>query len=197
MHEHHQMLRSSKNNYQENLSTTRSKIHLSFDLWFSPNYKAIMTIIDHWINNEFKMETATLEMKKIFREHKKEYLALIIHDLLKEYEIENKLDWFISNNASNNDKMLKHLSQEIQRAREEGFNVEARRLRCMRYILNLAMKLLLFNDNINALSKELQEIIADIQKNSLRWIEARKREWWTHGIVERLHNIIIYIHESI
>jgi len=38
------------------------------------------------------METATLQMKKIIKENKKEYLALIKHNLLKEYEIENKLD---------------------------------------------------------------------------------------------------------
>ena len=72
-----------------------------------------MTIIDYWINNKFKIKIAILEMKKIFKKHKKEYFILVIHDLLKKYKIKNKFDWFISNNALNNNIMLKHLSQEI------------------------------------------------------------------------------------
>jgi len=71
-------------------------------------------------------------------------------------------------NASNKDTMLNHLSQEIQRVGGEGFNVEARRLRCMGHILNLAVKLLLFNDNVSALGKELQEIATDVQEDSPR-----------------------------
>ena len=182
---------------KENLSTARSKIHLSFDLWSSPNYKAMMAIVAHWTNCEFKVETATLGMKEVFGEHKGEYLAPVVHDVLKEYEIENKLGWFMSDNASNNDTMLKHLSQEIQRAGGEGFNVETRRLRCMGHILNLAVKLLLFNGNVSALGKELQEIVADVQEDSPRRTEARKREWRARGVVGRLHNIVIYIRGSI
>ena len=81
--------------------------------------------------------------------------------------------------------------------KKENFNVEAWKLRYIEYILNLAMKFLLFNDNMSILSKELQEIIVNIQENDLKWIEMRKKEWWTHEIVERLYNIIIYIHKSI
>ena len=55
---------------KENITTARSKIHLSFDLWSSPNYKSMMAILGHWTNSEFKVETATLGMKEIFGEHK-------------------------------------------------------------------------------------------------------------------------------
>ena len=67
-------------------------------------------IINHWINNKFKMKIMILEMKKIFEEYKKKYLIFIIYNLLKKYEIKNKFDWFISNNASNNDIILKYLT---------------------------------------------------------------------------------------
>ena len=30
-------------------------------------------------------------MKEVFEEHKEEYLVPVVHDLLKEFEIENKL----------------------------------------------------------------------------------------------------------
>ena len=51
-----------------------------------------MAIVGHWTNSEFKVETMTLGMKEVFGEHKREYLAPVVHDPLKEYEIENQLD---------------------------------------------------------------------------------------------------------
>ena len=83
-----------------------------------------------------------------------------MHELLQEYGIQDKLGWFQSDNTGNNDTMLKHLNQAIRMAGGEGFDVETRRLRCLGHILNLAVKLLLFNGNVTAVSKELQEIIA-------------------------------------
>jgi hypothetical protein len=108
----------------ESLSTAKSKIHLSFDLWSSPNYKSIMAIVGHWTNSDFKVETATLAMKEIFGEHKGEYLAPVLYEVAKQYGIENNLGWFVTDNAGNNDTTLRSLNRLIQEDRGKGFVVE-------------------------------------------------------------------------
>jgi hypothetical protein len=55
---------------QKNLSRAKSKIHLSFDLWTSPNHKAIIAIVGHWTSHEFCVETALLGMREITEAHK-------------------------------------------------------------------------------------------------------------------------------
>jgi hypothetical protein len=167
-----QCFKTAKQSITEKFSTARSKIHLSFDLWSSPNHKSIMAIVGHWTNSEFKVETATLGMKEIFGEHKGEHLAPVIYKLLQEYGIEDKVGWFQSDNASNNNTMLRHLNRAIQENGGEGFDVEERRLRCLAHTMNLAVKLLFFNGNVATMSKELQEIVVDVHGGLT---EARKK----------------------
>jgi hypothetical protein len=59
---------SAKQTIKESVRNAKSRI-LSFDLWTSPNYKAILAIVGHWINSEYKKETATLGMRGLLGEH--------------------------------------------------------------------------------------------------------------------------------
>ena len=42
----------------------------------------------------------------------------------------------------------------------------------------------------------MQEIIVEVQEDSLDQREARKRAWRARGVVGRLHNVVIYIRGS-
>ena len=84
----------------------------------------MLAIVGHWTDNEYKIQSATLGMKEIIGEHKGEDLASILHELLKEYGIEDKLRWFQADNAGNNDTMLRHLNNAIQEGEGVGFDVE-------------------------------------------------------------------------
>jgi BED zinc finger len=94
----------AKKTINQSLQTSKSKIHLTFDLWSSPNYKSIIAIVGHWTNSEGKVETATLALREILGGHRgAEDLAPVIHEVVKEYGIQNKLGWFMTDNAGNND----------------------------------------------------------------------------------------------
>ena len=114
----------------------------------------------------------------------------VIYKLLQEYKIKDKVGWFQSDNAANIDIILQHLNWAIQEDGSEGFDIEERRLRCLAHTMNLAMKLLLFNGNVAAISKELQEIVAEVHGGQAK---ARRRAWQACGVVGRLHNIILYV----
>ena len=126
---------STKSIVKESLRSARSRIHLSFDLWISPNYKAILAIVGHWTNSEYKVEIATLGMRVILGEHKGVDLTPVLLEVIKEYEIKDKLGWFMSDNAGNNDIALRNLNELLQEEGGQGFDIDERRLRRLGHIV--------------------------------------------------------------
>jgi hypothetical protein len=118
----------AKSTVKESLQSARSTIHLSFDLWTSSNYKTILAIIGHWINSEYKVETATLGIREILGEHKGEDLSSVVLEVVKEYESEDKLGCFMSDNAGNNDTALRNPNELLQKEGYQGFDIDERRL---------------------------------------------------------------------
>jgi hypothetical protein len=51
------------------LQTCSTSIHLSFDLWTSPNKYAMLGIICHFINNQWKARTVLLGLKRLAASH--------------------------------------------------------------------------------------------------------------------------------
>lgn len=190
---------AAKEIVKQSLHTSKFKIHLTFDLWSSPNYKSILAIVGHWTNSQKKVETATLALREILGGHRgAEDLAPVIHDVVKEYGIEHKLGWFMTDNAGNNDTALEGLNELLREDGGDGFDVEGRRLRCLGHVINLAVKLLLWNGKNTDLGKDLQEVVDVVQElhGSDNCQKAKIKEWRARGVVGRLHNIITHIRGS-
>ena len=106
--------------------------------------------------------------------------------------INDKLSYFMADNATNNDKALRFLDRAIRNDGKIGFDVEENRLRCLGHILNLAVKVLLFGSNVVVLDMEMEDFEdKDVDTNDNDGEEARK--WRTRGVVGKLHNIVIFI----
>src|SRR5438046_2998261 len=88
---------------KKNLDSVRSKVHLLFDLWTSPIYKAMLAIVGHWTSHEFKVEMALLAMKEITGAHKGEFIVSVLYEVVKEFGIDDKLGYFMADNVMNND----------------------------------------------------------------------------------------------
>lgn len=189
----------AKETINQSLQMSKSKIHFTFDLWSSPNYKSIIAIVGHWTNSKGKVEKATLALREILGGHRgAEDLAPVIHEVVKEYGIQNKLGWFMTDNVGNNDTALEGLNELLQEEGGDGFDVEARRLRCLGHVVNLAVKLLLWNDKTADLCKDLQEVVDVVRE--LHGLDSRQKakikEWRARGVVGRLHNIVVHIRGS-
>ena len=181
---------------KKNLNAARSKIHLSFDLWTSPNYKAMVAIVGHWTSPEFKVETALLAMKEITEAHKGEFIAPVLYEVVKEFSIEDRLGYFMADNAINNDTALRFLDNAIRDEGGVGFDVEECQLRCLGHILNLTVKVLLFGGNVTALEREDFKD-EDMDKNDDESEEDQNaRKWCVRRVVGKLHNIVIFIRWS-
>jgi len=58
-----------KRRLRKELRSTRSNIHLSFDLWTSPNYYAIIAIVAHFIDSRGYRQTKLLAIRQLKGEH--------------------------------------------------------------------------------------------------------------------------------
>lgn len=94
----------------QRVQSARSKIHISTDVWTSPNNKPIMVIIAHYISEDNILENAVLDLVEIEGAHEGATLATAILKVLGEWGIMSKLGFFITDNASNNDTMMEKIS---------------------------------------------------------------------------------------
>ena len=97
----------------EHLSLAQSRIHLSYDLWTSPNHKAMITIVAHWTSEDYKVKTMLLAIREIHEEHTGENIANVVYPVLKEYNIHDRFGYYVSDNATNNDTSLEWLNQHL------------------------------------------------------------------------------------
>ena len=66
------------------LHSSRSKIHVSLDIWTSPNAIPILAIIAHYISKDNKLESSLLALKEIEGLHKGDNITPIIEAELAE-----------------------------------------------------------------------------------------------------------------
>jgi len=58
-----------KEDIKTKIQSARSKIHISCDLWTSPNSLAILGVIAHYISEDGTLQHCTLALKDIISEH--------------------------------------------------------------------------------------------------------------------------------
>ena len=78
-------------------------IHLSFDLWTSPNYYAIIAIVAHYIDKNGLRQTKLLAMRRLEGEYGGANQAQIVLDVIGEYKIGGRIGYFMLDNVSSND----------------------------------------------------------------------------------------------
>ena len=86
---------------------------MSLDIWTSPNSKPILSVIAHYISDLGVLEHVVLAMKEIESNHKGENLALVLMDVIFNWEIAVMLGYIVMDNASNNDTMMQSLSTSM------------------------------------------------------------------------------------
>ena len=90
-----------------------SSVHFSVDLWTSPNSLAILGVVAHYITATRKLDHSILALQEVDSEHTSANQATKIMQVIEDYGIENKVGYFVMDNASNNDTLIKHLSDML------------------------------------------------------------------------------------
>jgi hypothetical protein len=162
------------------LLLSKSKIHLSCDIWTSTNGLSLLGIVAHFVDESGKHQTVLLGLPRLRGSHTGVNIARCLAEVIRKYEIEDKIGCLMMDNASNNDgELIRELAKTISISKRH-------RLRCSGHILNLVVKALIYGKGIGKFERALIGA-SDQDKFDLM----RKK-----GPTGKIYNIIKYILRS-
>ncbi|KJZ68404.1 hypothetical protein HIM_12202 [Hirsutella minnesotensis 3608] len=165
----------------ELLSRSLSRINISFDAWSSRKFVSLLGLTVHFLDDEGKFRTFLLGLPRIEGRHSGENLADRVSEIIHEYGIQDRIGYFVTDNAESNDTCLEDLSVEL------GFNKQHRRLRCCGHIINLVARAILFGTNADAFEEDCQ---------AEKEIQDDMKLWRSKGPLGKLHNIVHWVQRS-
>ena len=168
---------------KKQLQASKSRIHLSFDLWSSPNHMSFVAIVGHYMSSQYKVETVLLGLRRLYGSHSGENLAETVLEVISTYGLTgDRIGWFMLDNVNSNDTCV----GEILKALEINDTIERRRLRCLGHIINLGARAFLFGNSLDTFENEVGTTPFEDEK--------KEREIWRkQGPVGKLHNVVTYI----
>ncbi|KAG7000175.1 putative AC transposase [Fusarium oxysporum f. sp. conglutinans] len=171
--EMHRLYEANRDTKAE-LCNALTAVHISFDLWTSPNRFAIMAVFAHFIDQLEHQQSRLLALRRQSGSHSGENLAGSLVDIVHEWEIEGRVGCAISDNMAANDTCLYHMYQQLDPSMRP-VDIKTRRMRCYRHTLNLVARAFLFGKDADSF-----ELESDI--NSMRGlIEQDLDHWRTKG----------------
>lgn len=141
---------------KESLQAAVSSIHISSDLWSSPNRHSLLGITAQWVDKNCELQTALLALPECRYTHSGEHQAELLLQVLENYNVAPKIGWHTRDNATSNDTTLQHLEQLLY-AKGIIFNAKQRRVRCIAHIINLSLQAFLLASSKEALEAAFAE----------------------------------------
>ena len=178
-----------KDTIHKKLQSGLSNIHLSVDIWTSPNQHLLLAVTADFVDyNEEKLVKALLALHTV-KGHSGEEQFITLLPILQDYNIVRKLGVIMGDNSGTNDTLCQEI--ETYLFTEEGIMWDAsqRRLRCLGHIINLAVQAFLFHNVIRV--EELKSY--DESEESREFENEIKRKFRLLGPLGKLHNIIVNI----
>jgi hypothetical protein len=173
--------RAQKEVMVEVLHAAPGQVHITADVWTSPNDIALLGVIGHFVNENGWVDHIILGLREIEGLHNGENLCSVLLQVLSEYQVWTKVGYFVLDNATNNDTMLGAFARHLETL---GilFDPKTHRLRCTGHVINLAVKAFLFGNSAEAINDETYE----------PGTEEELDRWRRCGPLGRAHNICVH-----
>ncbi|RKK44601.1 hypothetical protein BFJ69_g18311, partial [Fusarium oxysporum] len=185
----HRLFEAKRDTIKAELRNALTAVHISFDLWTSPNRFAIMAVFAHFIDQLGHQQSRLLALRRQFGAHSSENLADSLIDIVHDWEIEGRVGCAISDNMTANDTCLYYMYQRLDPSMRP-VDIKARRMRCYGRTLNLVARAFLFGKDA-----ELFELEPDI--NGMRGLVEQDLDHWRRkGPIGKLRNIVKFIRSS-
>jgi hypothetical protein len=135
---------TEKDIVRKKLQSSLSRIHISLDIWTSPNKILFLGICAHFIECETeKLFKALLGLCPVGSHGAKDQFDVLI-PLLEDYGITRKLGCIMGDNHGANDKLCRFISNFLFEKEKIAWDPLHHRMRCNGHIINLAVQAFLF-----------------------------------------------------
>ena len=176
---------------EEVIARALSKIHVSCDLWTSPNGYAMCGIAAHFIGHQGYVQTVLLALRHMTGAHGGDQIAEIIVEVILEFGFSKQLGVYVGDNADSNDTAWKAVLSVLHPDRDP----KASRSRCLGHIINLAAKAFIFGKNVAAF-EAVVDAVNDTTPQDSPAMRAAQNEWRKRGALGKLHNVVVFIRVS-
>ena len=160
------------------LTEVEGNVHFTFDLWTSGNLLCLNGVYAHYLDAFGKKKKVLLSIPSISDSHTGENIAKGIGDIIMEFGLENRIGYFVLDNAANNDRALEALGSSF------GFDPRQRRIRCAAHIVNLVAMQIMYGKDLQAFESENADV---------RHMREDLQLWRQKGAFGKLRNIIMWI----
>jgi hypothetical protein len=137
----------------------------------------VVGIVVHFIDAEYNLQTFLLSLPHISGRHTGVNQSELLKDIIQEFQIQDKIGFFVIDYAENNDACISDLAAEF------GFSENAR-CRCMGHCFNLASRDLLFGTDPDGFKEDLDGKKEDAEDTMAMWLKK--------GSVGKLHNFVVW-----
>ena len=190
-----------------------SPIHVSLDVWTSPNRHLLLGVCGHFVErHSLGRRAALLGLKEIANHTAAEQLH-VFFPVMQDFRFVRQLGAIIGDNASSNDKFCRDLAKQLQDEEQVEWDSK-QRIRCIGHIINLIVQAFLFAKAITIEELETVDIDEVSAAEGLRTMsfqqlseaaiatnEATKAQnsrvlFRRLGPMGKLHNIVVHIRSS-
>jgi hypothetical protein len=191
---------SKKDIVRKTLQSAKTRIHLSIDVWTSPNTHLVFAVCGHFINIDDQLQTILLGLRTIDGHAGEVQFEQALLPVLEEYQIIQRVGALMGDNSTTNDTLCRTMSQYLRKQfpRDPEWIASQQRLRCLGHILNLVVQSFLFPKDDDL--KELDSY--DLAEEQCKQLDEPKQEERRSkirdmlGPLGKLHNIVVHIRAS-
>src|SRR5579859_7759928 len=109
----------ARDEIKEHLAMAASIIHISCDMWSSPNNYALLRVVAHWTDPDHRQRTSLIRMPHVSGAHTGTNIASAVADVLQLYNISQKLRYMMPDIGCCLAFLDRHFMFERNRLREE------------------------------------------------------------------------------
>ncbi len=178
---------------RRDLQSAVLNIHVSLDIWTSPNRHLLLAICAHYTTHLLQRQKALLTLHPVGG-HSGQSQFDVLLPVLQDYGVVQKLGAIVANNAAPNNTLCEIVESYMLRTEKREWKAKHWRIRCSGHIINLAVQAFLFADVIEIDKLELYN--DNKRQGDIGDKEARKTRFRLMGPLGKIHNIVVYIRGS-
>lgn len=170
-----------------------SRIHISVDIWTSPNRYLLLAICAHFTTHDSKRQKALLALKRVGGHAGDDQFAVLL-PVLEDYGIARKLGAIVADNAPSNNTLCQAIEYYWEQELGLDWDAVQMRVRCIGHVINLIVQAFLFSGVVQI--EELESYDEEEWQEEYTDKEAIRVKFRLLGPLGKAHNIVVHIRGS-